>query len=84
MFGVFNAGILVGFWANKKTDDWAPITVKKLNLIDPEIFWYEGLPMSSPDHFRFDESKNLVIQALNEAGEVVDTEVVYTAEPYIF
>jgi hypothetical protein len=82
MFGVFNAGILVGFWANKKEDNWAPITVQKLNLQEPTIYWYEVPAVREPELYRFDENKNLVIQERNELGEVVDTETVYTAEPY--
>lgn len=84
MFGVFSDGNFVGFWANKKEDNWAPITVEKLNLVSPEIFWYEVPVVASPELHRFDEDKNLVIQERNELGEVVDTATVYTAEPYSF
>lgn len=84
MFGVFSDGNFIGFWANKKEDNWAAITVKKINLVNPEIFWYESPKVECPAHYRFDESKNLVIQEQNEAGEIVDTATVYAAEPYSF
>lgn len=82
MFSVFSNGNFIGFWGNKKEDVWAPATVKNLNLSSPEIFWHETDVV--PELYRFDGSKNLVIQVKNELDEVVDTEVVYTAEPYSF
>ena len=83
MFGVFNSGNFVGFWANKKTDVWARITCEKLVLTQPEIYWYEVAHANCPEHYRFDENKNLVIQSLDAEGVLVDGQV-YEAEPYSF
>lgn len=84
MFSVFSLGNLVGFWGNKKEDNWATNTISKLKLEDPKIYWYEVEVVKEPELYRFDEQKNIVIQARNENGEVVDTEEVLYAEPYSF
>jgi len=83
MFGVFDGDNFVGFWANKKQDNWARITAQKLNLTAPAFFWYNKGDCNAPDFYRFDDDKNLIIQSRNEEGTLVDGET-YWAETYSY
>jgi len=90
MFAIFQNGIFYSFWQNKKKDNWARATVKKLNLQEPEIYWYNKGDYNAPDNFRFDDNKNLIVTVVtgydNETGNPImtDTDEVYKAEAYKF
>jgi hypothetical protein len=84
MFAIFNNDIFYSFWGNKKEEVWARKTIEKLNLDSPLILWY-NLPLGfNLELYRFDENKNIVVQNLNEEGQLIDTDLILTAELYIY
>lgn len=61
MFAVFSDNNFIGFWANKKEDNWAGATIQKMKIQNPQIFWYEKGDYNAPEFFQFDLNFNLQI-----------------------
>lgn len=83
MFAIFSGNELVGFWGNKRHDDFLDNTLayikNDLNKTEPiSVLYFNGVA-SVPEHYMFDSENNLqILNKIIAEDESISYEVALT------